>query len=146
MSTRVYDWLDGTTDDEEADPALSCERSPSASLHRALERGDAARARLILDHHGGDALDVPRLAVVLPLVARLGLVSDALRAGLTADSMSPALQDVLVRSVVQANLPQDAAALLAAGFSTAQDTHHSIRLKALRSGGWREAERRLADK
>jgi hypothetical protein len=111
MSTRVYDWLDGTTDDEEADPALSCERSPSASLHRALERGDAARARLILDHHGGDALDVPRLAAVLPLVARLGLVSDALRAGLTADSMSPALQDVLVRSVVQANLPQDAAAL-----------------------------------
>jgi hypothetical protein len=158
MSAAAYDWLedqleaeprgtarnpvgeDGADDDELLFP---CERSASLAFRRAVVTGDAARARTILALSGIVALDVPRFIDVMHLIAHQGLVPDLLRAGLRAELVSPALQELWVRATVAANSATDAAALIDAGFAVAPETVQDIRLKAIRSGAWRDVERRV---
>jgi hypothetical protein len=158
MSAAAYDWLedqleaeprgvarnpvgeDGADDDELLFP---CERSASLSFRRAVVTGDVARARTILAMSGIGALDVPRLMDVMHFIAHQGLVPDLLRAGLREEHVSPALQELWVRATVSANLASDTAALVDAGFAVAPETRQDIRLKAIRSGAWRDVERRV---
>lgn len=105
--------------------------------------GDVTRARTILAKSGMSALDVPRLVDVMHLIAHQGLVPDLLRVGLRAEDVSPALQELWLKATVTANLASDTTALLDAGYAVAQETRQDIRLKALRSGAWREAASRV---
>jgi hypothetical protein len=59
--------------------------------------------------------------------------------------VSPALQELWVRATVAANSATDAAALIDAGFAVEMvpETVQDIRLKAIRSGAWRDVERRV---
>ena len=103
-----------------------------------MVHGDAARARNILQTAGRAALDVPRLPDVMHAVARLGLVPDVLRAGLSAAQLTQSEQELWVMAVVTADRPADAAALLRGGFAGTEATLHDVALKAIRSGAWRE--------
>jgi hypothetical protein len=148
MSTSVYDWLEsklepsGARGEDGADVLFLCEQT-SLAFRQAVVRGDVVRARSILAKSGASALDVPRLEDVLHILVQQGLVRDVLRAGFRAEDVSLALQQLWTKATVSAFLPEVTAALLDAGFAAAQETRHEIRLKALRSGAWRDVERRL---
>ena len=105
--------------------------------------GDVHRARNILLTAGRAALDVPRLSDVAHLVVRFGLLPDVLRAGLRAAHLTPAQQELWVGAAVIAGRAEDARVLLDAGFAASHDSRQAIRLKAIRSGAWRDVEERL---
>jgi hypothetical protein len=75
---------------------------------------------------------------VLLQVVRLGLLQDLLRAGLSRDELTTAQQELFSSTVVLADRPQGAAALLRSGFAISEATRHDIEVKAIRSGAWRE--------
>ena len=139
MSTAAYDWLENSLERAEPSPELyPCEPSASQAWRQAVTQGDAARARNILQTAGRAALDVPRLPDVMHAVARLALVPDVLRAGLSAAELTQSEQELWVMAVVTADRPADAAALLRGGFAGTEATLHDVALKAIRSGAWRE--------
>ena len=150
MSTVVgaaYAWLEDRLEDslERAVGPDACPCEPSASLawRRAVISGDVHRARSILQQSGRAALDVPRLPDVLQLVVRLGLLPDVLGAGLRAEDLTTAQQELWVQATVIAGRAEDARLLLDAGFAASHDSRQAIRMKAIRSGAWRDVEGRL---
>jgi hypothetical protein len=147
MSTHLaqaYDWLEEALE-RAPDPAVfhPCEPSASLAFRAAVIKGDISRARSILQTAGGAALDVPRLPDVMQLVVRLGLLPDVLRAGLRAEYLTPAQQELWVGATVIAGRAEDARVLLDAGFAASHDSRQAIRMKSIRSGAWRDVEGRL---
>ena len=106
MSTAAYQWLEdrlerdlGAQDDPSgrtpAQAALyTCEAAPSLAFRRAVVHGDLARARTILQTSARAALDAPRLADVMHLVVRLGLLPDVLHAGLSREELTVRQQEL----------------------------------------------------
>ena len=115
----------------------------SQALRRAVISGDVHRARSILQQSGRAALDVPRLPDVLQLVVRLGLLPDVLGAGLRAEDLTTAQQELWVQATVIAGRAEDARVLLDAGFAASHESQQAIRMKSIRSGAWRDVEGRL---
>lgn len=143
MSTQAYDWLENSLERTPAPEVFPCEPSASLAWRQAVVRGDVARARNILQTAGRAALDVPRLADVMHLVLQLGLMPDVMRAGLRAQELTAAQQELWASAAVIAGRAEDAGMLLEAGFVASPATRQAIRLKSIRSGAWRNVEGRL---
>jgi hypothetical protein len=134
--SAIYDKLDRWSSGDAAD-LYPCRKSPILSLRQAAVRGDVERARHILRQMDGNSLDANQLTDVMPLLVRLRLVPDLLRAGLRAEGLTPTLQELWVGEAVTAGLKDDTAALLRAGFVPAPETLQDIRLRAVRSDSWK---------
>ena len=57
--------------------------------------------------------------------------------------VTPAQQELWVQATVIAGRAEDARLLLDAGFAASHDSRQAIRMKAIRSGAWRDVEGRL---
>ena len=111
-------------------------------LRQATVRGDTARARRVLQKLDG-TLDASKLTDVMHLLVNQGLLLEMLRAGLSAQSLSPGMQGLWLGAAVSTNRPRDALLLLRAGFNAPIEVVHDIRVKAVRSEPWREVTRAL---
>jgi hypothetical protein len=147
MSTSAYNWLEDRLDPPPRDAAPAdmypCQAAPSLAFRQAVVRGDVGRARGILRKAGKAALDIPKLAELMYNIVQLGLMTDVLNAGLSAEALSRNQQELWVAAACIADRATDVAALLYAGFAASADSVQAIRLKAIRSGAWRYVERAL---
>ena len=82
---------------------------------------------------------MPRVRLCLRHRGR-GQEQARLIAGLRAEDFKPAQQELWVSAAVIAGRAED---VLDAGFAASHESRQAIRLKAIRSGAWRDVEGRL---
>lgn len=118
-----------------------CEPNASAALVAALVRADAGRARAIL--RSGFVPDATMLAPQSHYAAKLGVLTDMLRAGLSGHRVSDMVSDVWMSCAVF-DAPEMVPSLFQAGFHWSEHTAHFMRsFAATRGGPWAKALREV---
>ena len=114
-----------------------CAPDPQAAIVHAVNNGDAAAVRRILQT--GVVPDAQALSPSSHLLVAAGVLPDLLSAGLSPRGLSPLVQDVWAMNAAMSD-PRSVPALLQRGWRMSQDTRHALEsLAATRGEPWATA-------